>query len=130
MKMHWVKEKKNRFMNDWKWKGENCFTRKKLHSWTLVENIDIQFWSHLTEKKIIMNKLVAKLASAGSVALMGYEIGVHTSDEDNESKITKVDVNKVHNNEVIYVAIIVLICVFVAILAKMYAKMRQVARIV
>lgn len=77
-----------------------------------------------------MNKLVAKLASAGSVALMGYEIGVHTSDEDNESKITKVDVNKVHNNEVIYVAIIVLICVFVAILAKMYAKMRQVARIV
>lgn len=73
-----------------------------------------------------MNKLMSKLASAGTVALMGYEIGSHTSEND-ESKVTTYNA---HNTEIVYIAIIGLICVFALIFAKMYMKMRQVVQVV
>lgn len=61
-----------------------------------------------------------KLASAGTVALMGYEIGTHT----NEAPPVEKDY---HNSEVIIIAVVLLIAIVAAMIIKFLKKRQPVA---
>lgn len=64
-------------------------------------------------------KVLEKIASAGTVALMGYEIGSHNSEKP-------VEENKGHNSEIIIIAGILLIVIVAAATIKLLKKNQPV----
>lgn len=67
-------------------------------------------------------KVLEKVANIGTVALLGYEIGSHVDQNENEKPITD---NKVHT-EIIIFAIILLLLIIVAITVKFLVKKRPI----
>lgn len=65
-------------------------------------------------------KNLEKVASAGTVALLGYEIGTHTENEEPTEKVTDN-----HNTNIIIFASIVLICILLAIIVKILLRKQQ-----
>lgn len=64
-------------------------------------------------------KVLEKIASAGTVALLGYEIGSHTVDSDTE----KVNTDN-HTTYIIIFGFIVIMLILMAIIAKLILKKR------
>lgn len=60
-----------------------------------------------------------KIASAGTVALLGYEVGTHTENRGNEGA-------QYHNENVIVIAIIVFVIILMAIGYKIFGQKRPV----
>lgn len=71
---------------------------------------------------MLAKKILEKIASAGTVALMGYEVGVHTDNHKNNEENN----NTNNNNSVLYIFIVLIICMMVLILAKLFIKKRQI----
>lgn len=74
-------------------------------------------------------KFLSRFGNAATVALAGYEIGAHPS-EDIETRIIEKEItyeNKPesnHNIEIILIGIIILIIMFMAIAAKLFIRKR------
>lgn len=71
-------------------------------------------------------KLLGKVANAGTVALIGYEFGVHNKDEEHEHKSVESVEKESDHTEIILLCLIVLIVILVAILVKLLYKKRAI----
>lgn len=82
-----------------------------------TENI----WQKSEKKKQVKmyKKILEKAASAGTVALLGYEIGTHTV---NDAPTEKIADN--HNTNILIFAVFVLICILLAFIGKIMLKKR------
>lgn len=64
-------------------------------------------------------KILEKVASAGTVALLGYEIGTHTVDGD----ATKVNTSD-HNTNIVIFGVVAFAIILMVIVAKLILKKR------
>lgn len=68
-------------------------------------------------------QIMEKVATAGTVALLGYEIGANTHESEKNTNNT---VHEEKHSEVIVIGVIVLIIVALVILAKIYKNKRLI----
>lgn len=66
-------------------------------------------------------KILEKVASVGTVALLGYEIGSHTVEGEKAEKVNHED----HSTNIIIFGIIVFIIMLMAIIARLALKRRR-----
>lgn len=72
-------------------------------------------------------KVLEKLANAGTVALVGYEIGANINESnDNKNSVTQEKSYENNHSEVVIFGIIILIILAIAIVAKIYKNKRAI----
>lgn len=68
-----------------------------------------------------MKKLMSKIANAGTVALLGYEIGTHTGEGEGNNR------NEVNDStNYCLIAIVIILCILVIVMAKVFIKKRPI----
>lgn len=68
-------------------------------------------------------KVLEKLANAGTLAILGYEIGTHSTGEE-QHKIEKQVESSNHNIEIILLCLIIVFIILIAIMMKVILKKR------
>lgn len=71
-------------------------------------------------------KILEKLANAGTVALVGYEIGANINNNENKHVESNEVAKENTHSEVVIFGIIILIILAIAIVAKIYKNKRIV----
>lgn len=71
---------------------------------------------------MISQKIMEKLASAGTIALLGYEVGSHINENDENNSIKNSANTENHDTTVVIFGIIILVIILLAILAKLFVK--------
>lgn len=73
-------------------------------------------------------KVIEKIAAAGTVALLGYEVGSNMkheqSNENHQTETKEVIVN--NNSEIVTYGIVILLVLILIIAAKLFMKKRQI----
>lgn len=78
-----------------------------------------EYWKK--KKKMLYKKVLAKLANAGTVALLGYEAGTHFAENSGEEKVEhKSEVTNNSSDIIIICGIIMLIGILIAIFARLF----------
>lgn len=72
----------------------------------------------------MFQKIMGKLANAGTVALIGYEIGSHTDHE--QANNHQIQNSESHGNDIIIGGIVILIILMIAIGMKLLLKKREI----
>lgn len=67
-------------------------------------------------------KILEKVASAGTLAVLGYEIGSHVNDDGQVGKVT----HENHSTNVIIFGVICFIFILIAIIARLVWKKRPI----
>lgn len=74
-------------------------------------------------------KILEKVAAAGTVALLGYEVGSNINHDDQQSnhQLEHKTVNENNkSSEIVLCGIVIIIILIVAIMVKLFMKKRQI----
>lgn len=75
----------------------------------------------------MFNKLAEKLVSAGTIAMLGYEIGSHVDQTHENTPIQATTIESHHSEVIVISGIVIIIGILAAIAAKiLMAKLRLV----
>lgn len=71
-----------------------------------------------------MKKILSKIASAGTIALLGYEVGnnVHES----HSHELKENISLHENHDMLIIIILIIVCIIMIVFARIMIKKRRV----
>lgn len=70
-----------------------------------------------------MHKILQKLASAGTVALLGYEVGTHTQEHAVSTPIhVPTEEKDNHISEILIISLVIIILLLIAVLVKIFFK--------
>lgn len=110
------------------WNSWNLYTHESeiKHIETQVNNQSKEIHVRYEEKKKIYtmyNKILGKLANAGTVAMLGYEIGSHVEQNQEEHVPTT---TKSDNSDIMILVIVFLLLIIAALVIKMLIKKRAI----
>lgn len=72
----------------------------------------------------MFKKIIEKVANAGTVALLGYEIGTHV-DHETENKQVEIENHESHSEIIVIIGIIIIIAILASIATKILFKNRR-----